>query len=244
MRSPSTERVASSTVTVLGQAVNTTAHRSDPLTVGEIQSAALDIVSVDGLAALSMRRLATTLNVWPTAVYHHVPDKQRLVQLVLDGALSELQLPDPDLSWRTWFEEMATSILGVLRRYPGMADHLERDGNHSRDAWVMTDVGFGVLRRAGFRDADATTFWLTAIALLCTRVRQEHVFGDAPAESAQYEGASQAIIDGADEMPNITAVAPLLFGTTPEQLTDDALALLLDGAERRLDTSIDAPEHR
>ncbi|MEM8620744.1 MAG: TetR/AcrR family transcriptional regulator [Actinomycetota bacterium] len=231
-------------MTALGQAVNTTAQRSDPLTVEEIQSAALDIVSVDGLPSLSMRRLATTLNVWPTAVYHHVPDKQRLVQLVLDGALSELQVPDPDLPWRTWFEEMATSILGVLRQYPGLADHLERDGNHSREAWAMTDVGFGVLRGAGFCDADATTLWLTAIALMCTRVRQEHVFGDAPKDSAQYQGAAQAIAAGADEMPNITAVAPLLFGTTPEQLTSDALALLLDGAERRLHAGVDSVVRR
>ena len=43
-----------------------------------ILSAALELVDANGVAALSMRRLATKLGVDPMALYRHIPDKAAL----------------------------------------------------------------------------------------------------------------------------------------------------------------------
>ena len=60
------------------------ARRREPLTRARIFAAALEIIDADGLAALSMRRLGTSLGVEAMAIYHHVPNKDAL----LDGTFS------------------------------------------------------------------------------------------------------------------------------------------------------------
>ena len=69
--------------------------RTQPLALDEILAAALDIVDTDGLAALTMRRLGSTLGVDPMMIYRHVPDKAGLLDLALERVRDEMRLPEP-----------------------------------------------------------------------------------------------------------------------------------------------------
>lgn len=75
-----------------------TARRSgqDPLTRERIVTAALQIVDTEGMRALSMRRLGTALQVDPSSIYYHVPNKSALYDLVMDAVMSELDLSGDD----------------------------------------------------------------------------------------------------------------------------------------------------
>nr|BFE78929.1 hypothetical protein GCM10020093_015300 [Planobispora longispora] len=57
--------------------------------------AAVRIADAEGIAALSMRRLATELGVATMSLYRHVRDKDELVLLMTDLAYGEDELPDP-----------------------------------------------------------------------------------------------------------------------------------------------------
>ncbi|MDO5492632.1 MAG: TetR family transcriptional regulator [Nesterenkonia sp.] len=54
---------------------------------GDVVAAALAILDEYGLADLSMRRVAASLEVRPSALYWHVPNKQRLLAAVADQIL-------------------------------------------------------------------------------------------------------------------------------------------------------------
>jgi AcrR family transcriptional regulator len=56
--------------------------RDTPLTIAEITQTALHLADREGIDALSMRRLATELNVSTMAVYHHFANKAELLQAV------------------------------------------------------------------------------------------------------------------------------------------------------------------
>ena len=62
-----------------------------------IVAAALELVDRDGWDALSMRRLAVELDVWPMAIYRHFSDKEDLLAAVADAAADRVAAPGGDL---------------------------------------------------------------------------------------------------------------------------------------------------
>ena len=54
------------------------------------------LLDAEGLAKFSMRRLAAELNVTAMSVYWYVDTKDDLLELALDAAFGELNLPDPE----------------------------------------------------------------------------------------------------------------------------------------------------
>ena len=63
-----------------------------PLTRERIVTTALAIVDTEGEKALSMRRLGTELGVDPMAVYYHVPNKDALLDAIVEAVMSDIDL--------------------------------------------------------------------------------------------------------------------------------------------------------
>ncbi|WP_449279366.1 TetR family transcriptional regulator [Leucobacter sp. GX0328] len=53
-------------------------------TLADVVTAALGVLDAQGLEGCSMRRVAAALDVQPSALYHHVPNKQSLLALMAD----------------------------------------------------------------------------------------------------------------------------------------------------------------
>lgn len=65
-------------------------------TRADVVSAALRVLATQGLEACSMRRVAAELNVQPSALYHHVPNKQSLLALMADEIVRGVNLAASD----------------------------------------------------------------------------------------------------------------------------------------------------
>ena len=74
-----------------------TVHRG--LDVPTVVRTSLAIADAEGLDGLTMRRLASELDVTPMAIYHHVKNKEQLLDLVVDESLKELPAVDNDAPW-------------------------------------------------------------------------------------------------------------------------------------------------
>jgi AcrR family transcriptional regulator len=84
----------------------------------QIVRAAIELADAEGLEALTMRRLATKLGVGAMSLYWHIPKKEDLLDLMLDAALGEVELPEPPSGgWRADLRLFAHHMLGVLRRH-------------------------------------------------------------------------------------------------------------------------------
>lgn len=91
------------------------------LTRERIVRASLELADAEGLSALTMRRVATSLNTSTMALYRHVPGKGELVRLMTDAVCGEVPLgPVPD-DWRTGLEQGARWLRGVYTRHRWMA---------------------------------------------------------------------------------------------------------------------------
>jgi AcrR family transcriptional regulator len=75
------------------------------------------VADVDGLDAITMRRLATELGVAPMAAYRHVANKDEVLELMVDLVYGEVDLPTRT-DWRTTLRAMALAIHALILRHP------------------------------------------------------------------------------------------------------------------------------
>ncbi|MFD5326873.1 TetR/AcrR family transcriptional regulator C-terminal domain-containing protein [Streptomyces sp. NPDC127092] len=95
------------------------------LTLGRIIVAAVTVADTEGLAAVSMRRVAAELGVATMSLYRHVADKEDLLTRMMDTVIAESPLPtDPPEGWHEAIELAARQLWDLFRRHPWLAPAL------------------------------------------------------------------------------------------------------------------------
>ncbi|MBF6167144.1 TetR/AcrR family transcriptional regulator C-terminal domain-containing protein [Streptomyces gardneri] len=89
------------------------------LSLDRIVDAAIAVADDEGLAAVTMRRVATELGTGTMSLYRYLPGKAELLDLMLD----RVQRPRDDLGehiggWRGALETLAYESLAMYRRHP------------------------------------------------------------------------------------------------------------------------------
>ena len=62
---------------------------------------AMALADVDGLGSLSMRKLAQELGVEAMSLYHHVANKEDILDGMVDLVFAEIDLPTEGTEWKT-----------------------------------------------------------------------------------------------------------------------------------------------
>ncbi len=141
----------------------TSARRGTPLTREEIFSAALSIIDVQGLDALSMRALARALNVEAMTLYHHVANKDAILDGVVDSVLGGMVVPDPlPEDWMALIEEMLVGLRVALAAHPN-AIPVVIERPPTTDVYVQAPVM--ALAQAGFSEAASAELFEGIMAL-------------------------------------------------------------------------------
>ena len=99
--------------------------RRPRLTRDDIAAAAIGIADTEGIAALSMRRLATELDVGTMSLYHYVRTKDELLSLVIDAMLNEVLIPPTTpmpQEWRAAITLVARRSRDALLRHRWVLD--------------------------------------------------------------------------------------------------------------------------
>jgi AcrR family transcriptional regulator len=87
-----------------------------------IVAAAIEVADAEGLAGVSMRRVATEIGVATMSLYRHVADKDDLVVQMIDAVFGRWQLPaEPPDGWRERLEIAAHALWSMFRRHPWLA---------------------------------------------------------------------------------------------------------------------------
>ena len=156
-----------------------------------VVDAALRILDEWGLPELTMRRLGAALDVQPSALYHHFPNKQALLAAVADRIQDAARpAPSPGLGWYEATLAEAVNVRDALLAY--------RDGAEvvlsTRALGLGADAAHARLAAALGRGHDAETASLVATALL------HLILGDASLaqQRLQAESLGAAAPDVAD----------------------------------------------
>jgi AcrR family transcriptional regulator len=89
------------------------------LSVERIVASAIALADAEGLAALTMRRVAERLGVGAMSLYTYVPTKAELLDLMVDAVFAETAGPDDgDGGWRARLERVARQNWALYLRHP------------------------------------------------------------------------------------------------------------------------------
>jgi AcrR family transcriptional regulator len=97
--------------------------RENDLTRERITAAAIAIADAEGMAEVSMRRIATRLGVATMSLYRHFPAKDDLVVAMIDTAVGEVRLPPFPYprGWLAALERIARLEWAVFEKHPWLA---------------------------------------------------------------------------------------------------------------------------
>ncbi len=117
---------------------------------------AVRLADREGVAGLTMRRLASTLGAGAMSLYHYVASKEELLDAMIDVVFEEIELPPQEADWQSAMRRRSVSARQVLARHPwaiGLMESRTSPGPaHLRHREAVT----ACLRRAGFSVLMAT----------------------------------------------------------------------------------------
>src|SRR6478735_2158893 len=95
---------------------------SQALSQEQIVRAAIAIADALGSEAISMRRIAAALGAGAMSLYWHVASKDELLEMMIDQAFAEMDLPDDTPNdWQTRLRIIAIETRKVFKHHPWIA---------------------------------------------------------------------------------------------------------------------------
>jgi AcrR family transcriptional regulator len=121
-----------------------------PLSKQRVLRAAVDLADRGGLESLTMRKLADELGVGTMSLYYYVPNKDELIDGMVEIVFSEITLPPADTEWKTWMRRRAGSTRAALNRHRWAVGLMESRAMPGPASFRLHNDVLGCLREAGF----------------------------------------------------------------------------------------------
>ena len=128
----------------------TKAAPREPLTRERALAAAIALADAEGLGALTMRRLAQELGIEAMSLYHHVANKDDILDGMVDMVFGEIELPAARTDWKTAMGDRARSARAALMRHRWAIGLMESRSSPGPATLRHHDAVLGSCRAAGF----------------------------------------------------------------------------------------------
>lgn len=184
-----------------------------------------------------MRRVAQELGVEAMSLYHHVPNKDAMLDGVVDAVFAAIELPGAGYAdWREAIRTRARSARAVLSQHRWALGLMDSRSNPGPATLRHIDAVLGVLRAAGFALPIAAHAVSLVDSYIGGYVLQE---ANLPATTpGDVEAVAGGILERlpADELPYLREMIvdhALRPGYDPTTEFDYGLELILDALEAR-----------
>ncbi|WP_371619220.1 TetR/AcrR family transcriptional regulator [Streptomyces sp. NBC_00454] len=215
-----------------------------------VLAAAVALVDRDGLAALTMRRLATDLGVEPMAIYRYTAGKEALLDGLVEAFFAEVNdrlrtsaeagagaaRSDPGADWHAELRRIARAFASAVHAHPEILPVVATRplsvpmARRPAPLLQLTEHILAVLGRAGFDDATTLTVYRAFVAwnLGCLLVDKRQVVDDTEEPDLILRLGLHRL--PAAEYPRLRALVPRLAEYDDEQ----ELVAGLDGLLSRI----------
>jgi AcrR family transcriptional regulator len=198
-----------------------------------------------------MRRLADELGAGAMSLYHYVPNKEELIDGMVDIVFGEIELPTNDMDWKKAMRRRAIATREVLNRHRWAVGLMESRTRPGPESFRVHNAVLGYLREAGFSIELTIQAYSVLDAYIYGFALQEKTtpFEDAEGAAAvaqeqvrefEAHAEEQQASALADEFPYLAEVVAghvAKVGYDFGQAFEYGLDLILDALEQRLDTA-------
>ncbi len=198
----------------------TAARKQNPrgtLSPENILRAALAIADRDGLAGLTIRKIATELGASPMGVYRHFRNKAEIVDGLVDLVVGDYEVTNhQEDAWQDWVRETFRLMRAALLEHPGIMPLLGSAAFAGTNAMAVMNRVLEVLMEAGLRD-DAVRLFHTLMSFTIGAVAIESsaridALGPDEVDLEERERQTRVSFEGVprSEYPHLVEQAPAL----------------------------------
>ncbi len=206
-----------------------------PLHRERVLHAAVALADRSGLDALSMRKLGEAVGVEAMSLYHHVANKDDLLNGMIDVVFSEIDLPSGEADWKTAMRHRAISVRRVLSRHRWAIGLMESRPSPGPATLRHHDAVIGCLRNASFSvELTAHAYSVLDSYIYGFALQERSLPFDTPDETAELAQVILAQFP-ADEYPHLAELTTehvLRPGYDYGNEFEFGLDLILDGLDR------------
>jgi AcrR family transcriptional regulator len=212
----------------------------EKLTRDRIVDAALRIMDAEGLDAVSMRRVARELGVEAMSLYHHVEDKDALLDGICELVMSSFRFPEPTDDWAENVRRGARAWRALLNAHPNVLQLFAERHGAVRSAGSLAPMEFALrtLRGAGLSPKDA---------VLAFQAFGGYIEGTVMMDISKMPGHHHQTVlddafsfaDAAATLPNLAEAFPYFQDCDADEQFEFGLELLIEGLRTRGDRGTD-----
>ncbi len=201
-----------------------------PLSRDRIVLVAIALADAEGLAAVSLRKVAGALDAGPMRLYNYLSTKEELLDLMADAVYGEIvELGPPVGQWRSALRELAHRVRHAALRHEWFVELLGGRPSLGPRSFDYLELSFSILDGvSGFDDIDAVMAAVRAVhAYVIGGIRSEITDRVAERTTGLNESSWQAAAHGVTERRLATGRYPTLAKVV-EQATDSGPATTFD----------------
>jgi AcrR family transcriptional regulator len=206
----------------------------------EVAAAAIRIADAEGIAAVTMRRVAAELGTGTMSLYNYVPAKEHLVQLMADQSAGEYAYPPgPPSGSRAAIADLARQSRDIARRHPWLPAVMNPPPPMGPCTLRYIDYFLGLLAGTGLGTAAKMEIIAVINGFALMYGAMQAALDDERARTGITEQEQQtapvkvlAEAAGSGIYPNLAAAltAPSPQPRTADQNFESCLIRLIDGA--------------
>lgn len=203
----------------------------------QIVQAALDILDRDGLEGVTLRRLATELNVKAASIYYHIPSKDSLLDEMANTILEErfgtFDFENDARDWAEWLDTLAHELRAAMLAHREGARVVA--GAHPDIAQMLIklwDFTFRVLHNGGFSYSKAGTITVTMINFTFGSVIEEQ---SSPPHSTMPDDPANDISNMGEMFQAMAAALDTWLNEGNDIHFDTGVRIIINGVRVELD---------
>lgn len=123
--------------------------KNQRLSAERVLDGAMALADEIGIEAFTIRKLADALDTKPMTIYHHIPNKEAIIDGMVDRVFAEIERPSTDLDWKAAMRCRCHSARAALRRHPWAAPLMESRTNPGPETLGHHDAVLGCLFAGG-----------------------------------------------------------------------------------------------
>lgn len=210
----------------------------------EVVRAAIRLADTEGLAGVSMRRIATELGIATMSLYRYVSGRDALLELMIDTVLGRYPLPaEPPEGWRARAELVARRMWTACHQHPWLAHALSMTRPQAvpnamdYTEWMLgTFDGYGLDLDTGMHLAVTLLLYVRGCAVnIEPELRAEQDSGmSAEAWMTSQKPTMRGVVADRTRFPHLSGTIRTEVDMTLDSLFEFGLARLLDGIDAML----------
>jgi AcrR family transcriptional regulator len=176
------------------------------LTKERVLAGALQLADEVGMERFTIRRLAAALEVKPMTIYYHLPNKEAIIDGMVDHVFEEIDPPRSDVPWRIAIRERYVSARRVLNNHPWAPPLMESRRSPGPATLQHHDEVLGCFRRGLSVELTAHAYAVLDSYLYGFAMEEAMLPGSG--ESNEMTGMAAEMLDAyASQYPNLFELA-------------------------------------